>query len=278
MFGHIGASMLGHIFESQPDRLWAEIQTFASLLLPSDYHQGQLEGHSSTLMKRVQNGDGSYRYRTATIIDRLDIQDTEMVHLKALISKDEKDRRRNVRRRDKGRSDRTATTGQDRDEWRVQVAAGSAELEKPWEHHGMSRATWYRHKASGSVKKLPKSRRVVSDRARVLVMGQAQDKAAFRAFMSYRREYWRMKRTEAVTAGWSADALDNQALAMRADFARLTEYYRAGAEGRAVKRREPRARRLSLVAAQAPQMTPTERQAWREQMEDMDAFMSLWAA
>jgi len=282
IFGHIGASMLGHIYETQPDRLWAEIQTFAALLLPAGYRQKDLQAHSSTLLKRIEKGDGSYRYKAATIIDKLDIQDAEMDELKVLISSEEKAYRRNRARRQGGRSDRpNGTTGHDRRGWRVEVAAGSAELEKPWEHQGISRATWYRHKAAGTVKKLPKSKRTVSNRTRLMVMGRAHDKAAFREFTSHQRSHWQDRIREAEAQGWGSDALGNLEMAMRADLARSIEYYRAGEEGRAVQRRKSSRKGVkapAFVIDQNPPPSPEEIREHQEQIEDMEAILAAWAA
>jgi len=281
IFGHIGASMLGHIFEKQPERLWAEIQTFAALLLPADYRAKELHGHSSTLLRRIENGEGSYKYRTETIIEKLGITAIEMQDMKVLIDAEEKEGRRRRKRRTTGeRADRpNGTTGHDRADWRAQVAAGSAAMEKPWEAAGVSRRTWYRKQAAKpadrrrkAVKKVPSES--ILRRTKIILMGRAGDKQAFAEYMHYLRQHWAQRIEAAQADRWSSEAQENLELGMRADLARCGEYYRAGKEGRAVKKRKSPVRKQ--VRAQVDtQMTDQE---WKEQMEDMEAILTGRAA
>ncbi|WP_342627816.1 hypothetical protein AAC691_17235 [Nguyenibacter vanlangensis] len=279
IFGHIGASMLGQIFENQPERLWAEIQTFAGLLLPDDYRTRELHGHSSTLLRRVEDGRGSYQYRAETIIDRLGITSAEMQDMKVLIDRDEKEGRRRRKRRRDGRADRPhGTTGHDRAEWRVQVATGSAAFEKPWEAAGVSRATWYRQQAAKPASRRRKGGKTPNAatlrRTKLVLMGRARDKAAFGEYMYGLREYWTQRVEAAQADRWSAEAQEKLDLAMRSDFARCVEYYKAGAEGRPVKKRKSTRRPPAQVAT----IKRLDDREWREYMDDLDAMMEVLAA
>lgn len=156
MYAHIGASMLGHVIPS--NQLWHEIKTWAGLILPASYVNGNLLAHSSTLLKKAKQvanmtdeqrraneqagikRKGAYRYKTDTIINRLGITSDDMrnFNLKVLIDKDEKRRRD----REDWRSNHTGKTRED-------YERNSLSKNKPWENMGISRATYYRRKNIG---------------------------------------------------------------------------------------------------------------------------------
>lgn len=140
IIGHIGASMLGAVVT--PSQLWHEIQAWAGLILPADYCRSDLKAHSSSLLRRVHTGRGTYHYRTSTILERLHITPDEERVMRVLISQSEK------RRRDR-EAWRAAHTGLNRAEYEAAVKEGSREQSKPWEALGISRATWYRRQSKG---------------------------------------------------------------------------------------------------------------------------------
>jgi len=131
--------MLSHVIE--PKQLWPELQTWSRLILPADYCRRDLMQHSSTLLKMAKEQGAGYKYRTQTIIERLKISSDEERQMKALISKDEKQRRD----REAWRADHT---GMDRQTW---LSENSTEASKPWEAEGISRRTWYRRQAKNSM-------------------------------------------------------------------------------------------------------------------------------
>jgi len=139
MFAHIGGSMLSHVIE--PRQLWPELQTWSRLILPSDYCRKDLMQHSSSLLKMAKQTGAGYKYRTQTIIEKLQISSDEERQMKALISKDEK------RRRDR-EAWQAEHTGMDRQSW---LSENSISQEKPWESEGISRRTWYRRQAKNSM-------------------------------------------------------------------------------------------------------------------------------
>nr|WP_279185329.1 hypothetical protein [Acetobacter syzygii] len=140
LFAHIGASMLGHVIPSH--QLWTEIKTWAGLILPSLYVNGELLAHSSSLLKKAKAGD-SYKYRSQTIIDRLKITSDEMSQMSCLIDRSEKRKR-----------DRESTMLARRESGvvpRAKYEANSIENLKPWETYGVCRRTYFNWKKSGKV-------------------------------------------------------------------------------------------------------------------------------
>lgn len=140
MVGHIGASMLGAVVT--PSQLWHEIQAWARLILPTDYCRSDLRAHSSTLLRRVQTGLGTYKYKGSTILERLQVTPDEERLMGVLISRTEK------LRRDR-EAWRATHTGLNRAEYEAAVKEGSREQSKPWQAAGISRATWYRRQSKG---------------------------------------------------------------------------------------------------------------------------------
>mgnify|MGYP004714247295 CR=1 FL=1 len=133
--------MLGHVIPS--NQLWHEIQTWSGLILPSNYVKGELKAHYSTLLEKAKKGE-SYKYKSQTIIDKLQITSDEMAQLCCLIDRDEK------RKRDK-MAWRKSHTGQSREEYNANRLEGSEKLLKPWEALGISRRTYYYRKNSGLI-------------------------------------------------------------------------------------------------------------------------------
>lgn len=84
-----------------------------------------------------------YTARNQTIINALGITDEEQRHLKTIISKEEKYRRKNEARNAKNRKSGMIA----RDEYE----ANSLLKTKPWEEMGVTRMTWYRWRARGKV-------------------------------------------------------------------------------------------------------------------------------
>ena len=93
--------MSAHNFQYETVALARECESFVE---GSDWSRSTF----STLYRRVQEhmagqygrGQGLYRYKNATLIDQLEITPDEERHMKTLISRSEKDRRWNDRRRD----------------------------------------------------------------------------------------------------------------------------------------------------------------------------------
>jgi hypothetical protein len=136
LFGHIIASQLARIV--LPGELpWNIIET-CRRILPADYIDRELMGHSASVLARAIARE-PYRYSKARLIDDLEITRAEERRMLALISDDEK-RCRHLQ----AKTDRLRAAGMpQRETW---LAQNSAEREKPWEAEGISRATWYRRR------------------------------------------------------------------------------------------------------------------------------------
>lgn len=159
VFAFVGACALAQIIPARPlldgngrSQLELEIDTWARGILPSDYAAtDDMRRHVSSLVDRATrsaNGETSqwrghqvspiYAYRTATLIDLLQIDPDEERHLRVLISRDEKRRRD----REATMAARHAAGVQEREAWRTQVGDQAAERASRAKALRMGGLTW----------------------------------------------------------------------------------------------------------------------------------------
>lgn len=113
IFGFIGAVQLAHVMNGP--NLWREIEAWSRKILPAEFIQQDLKPHVSTLVSKAKEAlEGRktmwrgriyspvYTHRKDTLISILKIEDSEMAHLKALISDKVKRERWNEKRRKVG--------------------------------------------------------------------------------------------------------------------------------------------------------------------------------
>jgi len=141
MFGHIGISALSTCTDAE--NLLRDAITFMGDFLPSDYIETEFEGHSRSAIELVRKGQ-SYRYRTARMVELLDITTEEMKSLSVLVSDaqrlDKKRRNDAASKAEKRRKSGAAT----RSEYLESVRSQEP---KVWNILGISRAAYYRKKA-----------------------------------------------------------------------------------------------------------------------------------
>jgi hypothetical protein len=120
---------------------WLEAETRSRLC--SVFNRANQAADGKMIDYKGEKVDPRYRFRTPTIIERLEIDESEMreAGLRALVTKDV---RREIEAADKRKARRAAGVP-DRETWRKQVREESAEYQRPWEQLGVSRRTWYRH-------------------------------------------------------------------------------------------------------------------------------------
>lgn len=154
IFGHLLGCNLAHVVA--PGQLWHELVAYSRMILPADYREKELKNHASTLLSRYQeaqlgkkvefNGkmvSPIYTYSKDRMIDMLKIERHEMKNMCALIDTREKYDRKNEKR---------SKTGLSREAWAKSVREGSAKKTKPWDRHGISRASYYRKLKTGDIK------------------------------------------------------------------------------------------------------------------------------
>lgn len=137
---------LNFMLRAEPVRtrdIWKEAQALAGQIDPcnSFYHQSDLStlyGKAQAMQKGETVEYNGKRYpplytpRNTTLIERFEITSEEQTHLRTIISRDERNRRRTERRRAAGVIPREA------------YERNSLSRQKPWEQLGISRQWWYR--------------------------------------------------------------------------------------------------------------------------------------
>lgn len=122
-------------------QLWHEARAVCQNVAPTLPTREQDEKISQ--IYRLAKERRSYRFTNDWLIERFGITSDEMLNCKAIIDSNEKNRRLRETRR-VHRADRPNGTGLDRQAYE----ARSATRNEPWRAHGMSRRTYYRHRAA----------------------------------------------------------------------------------------------------------------------------------